>query len=121
MQLRVQQKQLEQITNGYINNWKICIWVGLNDVLYEVWSQYASWRNWNNSSFKTDFKFLGCLAYACQLKNYFYCSKEFFLPARILDSDLTNDSNSIANVALHFPHPEPEDAILIVQRCVLIQ
>jgi len=43
------------------------------------------------------------------------------LPARILDSDLTNDSNSIANVALHFPHPEPEDAILIVQRCVLIQ
>jgi len=53
------------------------------------------------------------VAYACQLKNYFYCSKEF-LPARILDSDLTNDSNSIANVALHFPHPEPEDAILIV-------
>ena len=53
------------------------------------------------------------VAYACELKNDFYCSKKL-LPARILDSDLTNDSSSIANVALHFLHPEPEDAILIV-------
>jgi len=47
-----------------------------------------------------------------------YCSVSSL---RILDCDLTNDSSPIANVALHFPHPEPEDAIFIVQRCVLVQ
>jgi len=56
-----------------------------------------------------------------RIKKRFLHEQGVFASLRILDSDLTNDPSSIVNVALYFPHPELEEAILIVQRCVLVQ